>query len=77
MKRALGVAFGLIFACHVADAAETSGDWRKVDPANLLLIETKYGTTAVELAPAFAPSMSSACTRWRPRISTTARPSTA
>src|SRR5882757_3567194 len=56
MKRALGVAFGLIFACHVADAAETSGDWRKVDPANLLLIETKYGTTAVELAPAFAPN---------------------
>jgi peptidylprolyl isomerase len=55
MKRALAASFGLIFALCAADAAEAPGDWRKVDPANILLIETKYGTTAVELAPAFAP----------------------
>jgi len=36
-------------------AAPPEADWRRVDPHNLLLIETKYGTTAVELAPAFAP----------------------
>jgi peptidylprolyl isomerase len=30
-------------------------EWRAVDPENLLLIETKYGQVAVELAPAFAP----------------------
>jgi peptidylprolyl isomerase len=56
MKRALAVTFGMVLAGHAANAAEASGDWRKVDPANLLLIETKYGTTAVELAPAFAPN---------------------
>src|SRR5215467_9643608 len=56
MKRVLAVTFGLILAGHTANAAEAAGDWRKVDPANLLLIETKYGTTSVELAPAFAPN---------------------
>jgi peptidylprolyl isomerase len=29
--------------------------WRTVDPANLVLIDTKYGEVAVELAPQFAP----------------------
>src|SRR5271156_65390 len=54
MKRVMG-ALGLVFAACAAHAADAPGDWRKVDPAKLLLIETKYGTTAVELAPAFAP----------------------
>ncbi|MDE3114497.1 MAG: peptidylprolyl isomerase [Pseudomonadota bacterium] len=44
---------------HVAAAstkpADDSADWRAVDPANLLLIDTRYGRIAVELAPAFAP----------------------
>jgi len=31
-------------------------DWRDVDPNNLLLIDTKYGQVAVELAPDFAPN---------------------
>lgn len=31
-------------------------EWRDVDPDNLLLIDTKYGTVAVELAPDFAPA---------------------
>lgn len=29
--------------------------WRAVDPDNLVLIDTKYGQVAVELAPQFAP----------------------
>ena len=32
------------------------GAWRDVDPNNLVLIDTKYGETAVELAPQFAPN---------------------
>ena len=38
-----------------ARAADDAGDWRKVDPDNLVLIDTKYGETAIELAPGFAP----------------------
>ncbi|HEY2071226.1 MAG TPA: peptidylprolyl isomerase [Rhizomicrobium sp.] len=43
-----------------ADSAATpSGPppeaWRTVNPDNLVLIDTKYGEIAVELAPAFAP----------------------
>lgn len=30
--------------------------WRDVDPNNLVLIDTRYGEVAVELAPAFAPA---------------------
>ncbi|HWD49522.1 MAG TPA: peptidylprolyl isomerase, partial [Rhizomicrobium sp.] len=30
--------------------------WREVKPDNLLLIQTRYGTVAVELAPEFAPN---------------------
>lgn len=39
------------------EAPEPPGpeQWRDVDPANLILIETKYGRTAVELMPSFAP----------------------
>ena len=37
-------------------AAGTSPDWRDIDPQNLVLIDTKYGTVAVELAPQFAPN---------------------
>ena len=36
-------------------AADAPGTWRDVDPDNLVLIDTKYGETAVELAPQFAP----------------------
>jgi peptidylprolyl isomerase len=55
MKRVLlGVLAAVSLVC-VVRAAETDADWRKVDPDNLVLIDTKYGRTAVELAPAFAP----------------------
>jgi len=48
--------FCLAFAARAADAPEPPPDaWRDVDPNNLVLIDTKYGETAVELAPAFAP----------------------
>ncbi|HEY7979198.1 MAG TPA: peptidylprolyl isomerase [Rhizomicrobium sp.] len=41
----------------VAPAASvpSSNDWRDVSADNLVLIETKYGTVAVELSPEFAP----------------------
>jgi len=44
-----------LFASVAASAADDPKDWRQVDPDNLVLIETKYGTTAVELKPEFAP----------------------
>jgi len=50
----LCVTAGLL-AAQVARAADDAGDWRKVDPDNLVLIDTKYGETAVELMPGFAP----------------------
>ena len=39
-----------------ASAAELPSDWRSVDPENLILIDTKYGQVAMELAPEFAPN---------------------
>ena len=39
-----------------ASAADLPSDWRDVDPENLVLIDTKYGQVAVELAPEFAPN---------------------
>jgi peptidylprolyl isomerase len=43
------------FAFVSASAATVSSDWRDVDGANLVLIDTRYGQIAVELAPEFAP----------------------
>lgn len=34
----------------------TRSDWRTVEPENLILIDTKYGRTAIELNPDFAPN---------------------
>ncbi len=45
-----------LLALTSASAAETTSDWRDVDPQNLVLIDTKYGQVAVELAPEFAPN---------------------
>jgi peptidylprolyl isomerase len=59
MKRAVfailisAVLFG---ASQAADAPKVPDSaWRNVDPDNLVLIDTKYGETAVELSPQFAP----------------------
>lgn len=46
----------LMAAAHAGDAPFPAADWRKLDPDNLVLIDTKYGETAVELAPEFAPN---------------------
>jgi peptidylprolyl isomerase len=57
MKK-LGILAIFLLACsaHAADAPEPPPqDWREVQPANLVLIDTRYGEVAVELAPAFAP----------------------
>ncbi|HEY0104998.1 MAG TPA: peptidylprolyl isomerase [Rhizomicrobium sp.] len=41
-------------AAQGADAPQADA-WRAVDPENLVLIDTRYGQVAVELAPEFAP----------------------
>src|ERR1700761_2216096 len=57
MKKSVLVAVAaMLFAGFAAQAApDDAKDWRPVDPNNLVLIGTKYGTVAVELSPAFAP----------------------
>ena len=59
MKRTLLLILVCLFitgGARAADAPEhPASAWRDVDPNNLVLIDTKYGETAVELAPQFAP----------------------
>jgi peptidylprolyl isomerase len=46
----------IALGARAADAPEPPAqDWRDVDPNNLVLIDTRYGEVAVELAPQFAP----------------------
>ncbi|MBV9572293.1 MAG: peptidylprolyl isomerase [Alphaproteobacteria bacterium] len=48
----------LVFLCAIAAARAADAppqDWRDVNPDNLVLIDTRYGTVTVELDPAFAP----------------------
>jgi len=54
----MGLIAGLAaIGAHAADAPEPpAADWRDVDPDNLVLIDTRYGQVAVELAPQFAPN---------------------
>src|SRR4051812_43172983 len=50
------VGVSLVSFARAADAPEPPADaWRNVDSNNLVLIETRYGRVAVELAPEFAP----------------------
>ncbi len=50
----LAFIFAVVCGAYTAAAAPPS-DWRDVDPNNLVLIDTRYGEIAVELAPEFAP----------------------
>ena len=59
MKR---IALAGIVAAFVAASAQAAdapsaaaSDWRDVDPQNLVLLDTRYGQVAIELAPGFAP----------------------
>lgn len=57
---ALGVlsllaAFGFGAAAHAGAKPDDAANWRDVDPNDLVLIDTRYGETAIELAPEFAP----------------------
>lgn len=56
MKMWHGLALGLWLSLTAASAADAVSDWRTVDPQNLVLIDTRYGQVAVELAPEFAPN---------------------
>jgi peptidylprolyl isomerase len=52
----IAVVAGLaLMAAAPAPDAPPPEAWRTVDPVNLVLIDTKYGQVAVELAPEFAP----------------------
>ena len=57
LAAALALPLGLAAASSAAPArpADTA-DWRDVDPANLVLIDTRYGQIAIELEPDFAPA---------------------
>lgn len=57
MKYFLVVAglFALAAAAWAGDSHAVKSGFRTVSPANLVLIDTKYGEVAVELAPQFAP----------------------
>lgn len=50
------VAFAFVLLLSALPASAAAPDWRDVDPDNLVLIDTRYGTVAVELAPQFAPN---------------------
>jgi len=59
----LGALLLVLVACasSAADAPARSDDspvdaWREVSPDNLILVATRYGTVAIELAPDFAPN---------------------
>jgi peptidylprolyl isomerase len=52
---ALAAAAAMLTTLATAADAPPPEAWRPVDPDNLLLIDTRYGQVAVELAPAFAP----------------------
>jgi cyclophilin family peptidyl-prolyl cis-trans isomerase len=63
LKSAISIVFiALIVGLATGNAAPATppvsppADWRDVDPSNLVLIDTRYGETAVELAPEFAPN---------------------
>ena len=46
---------GLMAAALLAGAAAPSGDWRALDPQNMLVIDTTKGRIVVEMAPQMAP----------------------
>jgi peptidylprolyl isomerase len=57
MKTIAKFALVAMFVTAAAHAAvPRASDWRDVDPNNLVLIDTRYGEVAVELAPDFAPN---------------------
>jgi cyclophilin family peptidyl-prolyl cis-trans isomerase len=59
MKTTLVAALSLVAAltlARAADAPPPAEAWRDVDPNNLVLMDTRYGEVAIELAPEFAPN---------------------
>ena len=58
VRRGANLFLVALLACSMMAAAPPAGssaDWRDVDPNNLVLIDTRHGEIAVELAPDFAP----------------------
>ena len=54
-KFAIAAAFFAVGAQAAGPPRATPSNWRDVDPQNLVLLDTKYGETVIELAPEFAP----------------------
>jgi len=56
----LALVLASIASATAAPATKPDGPppeaWRDVSPDNLVLIQTRYGTVAIELSPAFAPN---------------------
>ncbi len=50
------ILFALLVVGAVPSLAQENQEWRKVDPQNLLLIETLHGDVAIELNARFAPN---------------------
>jgi len=55
MKAVSAIVIAVAFSALTADAIGEDAS-RAVDPQNLVLIDTRYGEVAVELAPRFAPN---------------------
>ena len=55
LSLATGVAAAETKTPAASPSASDAKDWRNVDPANLLLIDTRYGRIAIEMEPDFAP----------------------
>lgn len=56
MRTFLLFVFTLMMGAGAAAADATRPqDWRDVDPQNLVLVDVRYGTIAIELSPQFAP----------------------
>jgi peptidylprolyl isomerase len=53
---AVGLLFFVAVSAHADSPPADSTGFRTVAPENLVLIDTKYGQVAVELAPQFAPN---------------------
>ena len=49
-------AVAAVLALASTSTAAPASDWRAVDPNNLVLLDTRYGEVAIELAPEFAPN---------------------
>ena len=56
MRKFLFALMALAFGVSASFAADDSKDWRDMNPDNVVLMDVRYGTIAIELSPDFAPA---------------------